>query len=287
MKTLLKTKLVSHIGYRWMIVAVFGTVVAQPTLAQAYGLENIWSKNRSDPVVQGSTGIQLSGPISNSVSGSNQGGPGAYASGTMTDISNYGNLFTSGSGIAYASPGNGSLIDIGNSSDVPSGAVVSYSDMLTITGTAPVSIRFTEVFNSTTSLLTANSIASVADFLSISGPSSWSTALYSSGSATQVLTFNPGTQVGLAGEIAGGCTAWLGWGAPPASASCSFSGSGPLYMDVLTSGGGYTAQSGTLYPTTSPVPEPESYVILLSGLGLIGLIAYRRKNNFSDLHMAA
>jgi hypothetical protein len=36
----------------------------------------------------------------------------------------------------------------------------------------------------------------------------------------------------------------------------------------------------------APVPEPETYAMLLAGLGLIGFIAYRRKEDSSDLPMA-
>jgi PEP-CTERM motif len=38
---------------------------------------------------------------------------------------------------------------------------------------------------------------------------------------------------------------------------------------------------------TSPVPEPKTYAMLLAGIGLIGFISYRRKNNFSNMLMAA
>lgn len=44
----------------------------------------------------------------------------------------------------------------------------------------------------------------------------------------------------------------------------------------------------TLYGlgVTSPVPEPSTYVMMLAGLGLIGFIAYRRKNDSSNMPMA-
>jgi len=35
-----------------------------------------------------------------------------------------------------------------------------------------------------------------------------------------------------------------------------------------------------------PVPEPKSYAMLLAGLGLLGFIVYRRKDNSSDMPMA-
>src|ERR1019366_9254172 len=38
---------------------------------------------------------------------------------------------------------------------------------------------------------------------------------------------------------------------------------------------------------TTPVPELSTYAMMLAGLGLIGFIAYRRKNNSSNMLMAA
>jgi hypothetical protein len=37
----------------------------------------------------------------------------------------------------------------------------------------------------------------------------------------------------------------------------------------------------------SPVPEPSTYAMLLAGLGLIGFVAYRRKDDSSNMLMAA
>jgi hypothetical protein len=39
--------------------------------------------------------------------------------------------------------------------------------------------------------------------------------------------------------------------------------------------------------TISSVPEPETYAMLLAGLGLIGFITYRRKSDSSSMFMAA
>jgi hypothetical protein len=50
---------------------------------------------------------------------------------------------------------------------------------------------------------------------------------------------------------------------------------------------GNTSIDNVVVTTLSPVPEPEAYAMMLAGLGLIGFIAYRRKNNSSNMHMAA
>lgn len=48
-----------------------------------------------------------------------------------------------------------------------------------------------------------------------------------------------------------------------------------LHVQGLTSAEG----GGAWYTNTSPVPEPETYGLMLSGLGLIGFIARRRKKS--------
>jgi type VI secretion system secreted protein Hcp len=57
--------------------------------------------------------------------------------------------------------------------------------------------------------------------------------------------------------------------------------------DLRTNSGNLGALVG-LYAlgVTSPVPEPSTYVMMLAGLGLIGFIAYRRKNDSSNMPMA-
>ena len=57
----------------------------------------------------------------------------------------------------------------------------------------------------------------------------------------------------------------------------------PVGPDGLVAGGvggaGATFYGATLtYTPITPVPEPESYAMLLAGLGLIGTIAIRRRN---------
>jgi type VI secretion system secreted protein Hcp len=58
--------------------------------------------------------------------------------------------------------------------------------------------------------------------------------------------------------------------------------------DLRTNKGNLGALVG-LYAlgVTNPVPEPSTYAMMLAGLGLIGFIAYRRKNDSSDMPMAA
>ena len=55
--------------------------------------------------------------------------------------------------------------------------------------------------------------------------------------------------------------------------------SGPLTLTVmgtLSQGGSY---SGTMNLLLTPVPEPETYAMMLGGLGLLGFMARRRKQS--------
>ena len=55
--------------------------------------------------------------------------------------------------------------------------------------------------------------------------------------------------------------------------------------------GGWNACNGCVSfapgQNIAPVPEPSTYAMLLAGLGLIGFILYRRKDDSSDMPMAA
>lgn len=48
-----------------------------------------------------------------------------------------------------------------------------------------------------------------------------------------------------------------------------------LYVHGISNGGSY---AGTLNLSTQPVPEPATYGMLLAGLGLVGLLARRRRD---------
>src|SRR5450759_792596 len=65
--------------------------------------------------------------------------------------------------------------------------------------------------------------------------------------------------------------------------------SGATVNASLISGSGFypTNIAVSAAPVSAPVPEPSTYAMLLAGLGLIGFIAYRRKNNSSNMLMAA
>jgi hypothetical protein len=53
-----------------------------------------------------------------------------------------------------------------------------------------------------------------------------------------------------------------------------------------TFGNSVSSSSAGVNVYLGAVPEPETYAMLLAGLGLIGFIAYRRKNDSSDMPMA-
>ena len=54
---------------------------------------------------------------------------------------------------------------------------------------------------------------------------------------------------------------------------------GPLVLTVMGNAGSGGSYAGVLNVTLAPVPEPETYAMLLGGLGLLGVMARRRKQS--------
>ncbi len=71
-------------------------------------------------------------------------------------------------------------------------------------------------------------------------------------------------------------------------ASSNYSNTNGIQL-TLPTGVSYTSDSGVFLANISPVPEPESYAMMLAGLGLIGLMVHRRKKSDSSnmMFMAA
>jgi PEP-CTERM motif len=67
--------------------------------------------------------------------------------------------------------------------------------------------------------------------------------------------------------------------ASSANSLLSFSGQNSAYYNFL--------RNVSVQGVQGVVPEPSTYAMLLAGLGLIGFIAYRRKDDSSDMPMAA
>jgi hypothetical protein len=59
----------------------------------------------------------------------------------------------------------------------------------------------------------------------------------------------------------------------------------PLGITLIS--GGSQSDWDNVRLVTTPVPEPSTYAMMLAGFGLIGFITYRRKNNSSNMLMAA
>jgi len=69
---------------------------------------------------------------------------------------------------------------------------------------------------------------------------------------------------------------WVSWSVS------GLSGSNLTNMYVHLQGLGDNGNYSAKYTPTSPVPEPETYAMLLAGLGLIGFSARRRKDNVPE-----
>jgi PEP-CTERM motif len=64
-------------------------------------------------------------------------------------------------------------------------------------------------------------------------------------------------------------------------------GSDSLSISAQTNPSEWYVTNVSVNGAVAAVPEPETYAMLLAGLGLIGFIAYRRKNDSSGMPMAA
>ncbi|HWA37950.1 MAG TPA: PEP-CTERM sorting domain-containing protein [Burkholderiales bacterium] len=72
---------------------------------------------------------------------------------------------------------------------------------------------------------------------------------------------------------------WVSWSLTFASRQDPFLGTPPVALNVQA--GSKDGLTNAWYTPTSPIPEPETYAMLLAGLGLMGFVARRRRNTLS------
>jgi hypothetical protein len=98
-----------------------------------------------------------------------------------------------------------------------------------------------------------------------------------SGSRSQTfdLTFNPATDhyIRVYEDMGAWFTPYNGQ-----SATADFSHTGTIQI-ILPQGATFTSDSGVFLTGPAAIPEPETYAMLLAGLGLLGLAGRRRKQN--------
>ena len=92
-------------------------------------------------------------------------------------------------------------------------------------------------------------------------------------SVWMLVTYDAGTILQMGGHLSTDATAQGGTATADAFSTAQFA------IEILTPGGGYSTESGMVFATSFTVPEPETYVLLLTGLGLLGFGTRRRKSD--------
>ena len=105
-----------------------------------------------------------------------------------------------------------------------------------------------------------------------------------------------GSAVQLTNMGAGSSVYWNVGSSATLNANTSFAGNILAYTSIALGSGAtildgralaYNGAVTMIDNNISPVPEPGTWIMMISGLGLIGFLAYRRKDDSSDMPMAA
>ncbi|MBU1425965.1 MAG: PEP-CTERM sorting domain-containing protein [Gammaproteobacteria bacterium] len=134
----------------------------------------------------------------------------------------------------------------------------------------------------------ASSTATGAGTSAVSNPVSGAAAPYA-GTTFTVINGGGGNAAWGAGGFT--TTAAIGssmdfWYLTPAGGSTVTSAAEAMFQNAAGASTWTLASNGTLTYTVAAVPEPGEWLLMLSGLGLIGFIATRRRNNAGSMTFA-
>lgn len=197
----------------------------------------------------------------------------AFSNVSHAAVYDFGNLLTASSG--YTAPNSVSFAQLSATDN--GGGVWSF--MLSISNNLFSSFGPNAFIGSMSFDFTPDPLVKepVSSFIgsSVSGVTSVSSTSGTGLSGLTDIDFGTGFGKGSANRLSQ--SDWVSWSVSGLTPGSSLTN---MYLHVQGIGTEAQGYSAKYTPIVSPVPEPETYAMLLAGLGLIGFAARRRKQNY-------